>query len=86
VISDEDFTKTLAALKLTDQEAGDLLHVSQVTVSQWRAGENLPHQSVRAQILKTLRIRELFRAEDAKAAPVVNEAFRTWFKNEERRD
>lgn len=50
-----ELNELISKLGYSDQELGDLLHVSKLTISRWKEGKNLPFHNVRPQILKKLR-------------------------------
>lgn len=50
----EGLNQRLVALDMSDQEVGDLLHVSRPTIERWKVGENLPFRGVRDAIMAAL--------------------------------
>lgn len=48
------FNRALEHFGLTDQQAGDLLHVSQTGIARWKQGKNLPFHMLRLNVLGAL--------------------------------
>lgn len=52
MISDEEFTKLIKSVVVSDELLADTIKVSRPTITRWKEGRNLPHPIMREGIKK----------------------------------